>query len=258
MLSSNDLTAQQVAYYWIAGSSQPAAVSVQAKISGVSVQSEADFRVDAPSQAMTSATERVRVGATALYPQLEVLSFGIGYQENPGIRFTFHAHAPDNGNGQIVGVQLINLSECLQAELRAPEICNGTQGRYDSDNGFFYADPVPITANHDASWASDDTPQSLLSNRAAITIHRDDRFHTYLMYRPSGTDSIWVTLGRLDWAWGGTAQRIGGPPQHGDDENAGQGERHHWEGPFQPHWTANPAGAGTSELPQWTVIFRNN
>ena len=205
---------------------------------------------------MTSTTERVRVGHTAVYPQSEALSFGIGFQGNPGIKFMFHAHAPDNGDGQIAGVQLINLSECVQADRRAQEICDGTQGRYDVDNAFFYADSIPITANHDASWNSDDSPQSLLSGRAAVTIRRDDRFHTYLMYRPSGADSIWVTLGRLDWAWGGTAQRIGDLPR--DDENPGQGERRQWEGPFQPHWTANPAGVATSELPQWTAIFGNH
>jgi hypothetical protein len=257
-LSAADLSAQQVGYYWIAGSAQPAQVTVQAKVNGAAVASEAGFRVDAPTSTMTSITERVRVGPTALFLQAEALSFGIGFVPNPGIRFNFRAHAPDNGTGQIVGAQLINLTECVQVALNQPETCNGTNGRYDLDNTFFYAPPFAIAANHDASWSSEDSPQSRLSGRAATSIRRDDRFHTYLMYRPSGTDSIWVSLGRLDWAWSGTALRVGEPPEDPNDDLPGEAQRRRWAGPFQPHWTTNPAGIATSELPQWTAVFGNH
>ncbi len=71
-----------------------------------------------------------------------------------------------------------------------------------------------------------------------------------------GSDSIWVALGRLDWAWGGTARRIGAPPRPRNDDDAA--ERGAWVGPFLPHSTVNPAGAATSELPQWTAVFTNN
>ena len=255
-LSSSDLTAQQIAYYWIAGLSQPAGVTVQAKINGTTVKAEADFRIDAPTPTMTSVTDRVRVGPTAFFPGQEVLSFGVGFIQNPGIRWTFRAHAPDNGSGQIVGAQLINMTNCVQERRDAPEACSGTAG-YELDNQFFYADPVSIAANRDATWSSDDTPQSRLTGRTAISIRRNDGFHTYLMYRPSGNDSIWVTLGRLDWAWSGRAERVGEPPRPGN-ENPGAAEHAPWFGPLQPQWTANPAGTAMSELPQWSAVFVNN
>lgn len=66
------------------------------------------------------------------------------------------------------------------------------------------------------------------------------KFETYLMYKPSGTDSIWVTLGLLNWSWNGAAGRdtdgvwqlgTGASPQTGDP---------------------NPKSVNNTQLPKWT------
>jgi hypothetical protein len=52
--------------------------------------------------------------------------------------------------------------------------------------------------------ASNDTPSSPIV--ALKYIERTDYFESFLMFKPIGTDSIWVSLKRLDWMWTGTAE----------------------------------------------------
>lgn len=77
----------------------------------------------------------------------------------------------------------------------------------------------------------------LIPEFRAVT--RIDNFRAYFMYKPDGADSIWVTLGRLDWGWSAGAMR------HGPFED------NTWDGPLDPRWVANPTGMATSELPVW-------
>ena len=106
-------------------------------------------------------------------------------------------------------------------------------------------------------WTSADTPQTSLTGLHAEVVRRNDSFHTFLMSGPAGTDSIWVTLGRLDWSWSGAAHRIGELPDGNEGDNGGGRQGRNWNGPFGAQWTVNPAGVATSDLPQWTTIFGN-
>jgi hypothetical protein len=69
-----------------------------------------------------------------------------------------------------------------------------------------------------------------------------DTFENYLMYRPSGMDSIWVTLSVFGWYWGGTASR--GPG--GWALNTG----------ISP--TVSPTGSNSVALPAWDDYFTNS
>jgi hypothetical protein len=70
---------------------------------------------------------------------------------------------------------------------------------------------------------------------------RKDRFTTYLMYRPTGEDSIWVTLRKMTWFWEGSAVKTDGVWTLVE----GSGKS-----PDIP-----PAGSETHELPAWQGYF---
>jgi hypothetical protein len=38
---------------------------------------------------------------------------------------------------------------------------------------------------------------------------RDDAFYTFWMFKPSTSGAIWIPLKRVEWNWGGGAERIG-------------------------------------------------
>ncbi len=46
-----------------------------------------------------------------------------------------------------------------------------------------------------------------------------DSFETYLRFRPEGEESIWVTLGRVDWSWDVSADNPLGWPYNNIPEN---------------------------------------
>jgi hypothetical protein len=60
------------------------------------------------------------------------------------------------------------------------------------------------------------------------------------MYQPAGSDSIWVTLGRLDWNWAGQTIRTGPPAANT------------WNPPTGVSNSVNPSGTVSTELPTWT------
>jgi hypothetical protein len=67
----------------------------------------------------------------------------------------------------------------------------------------------------------------------------DDSFETWFMWKPSGTDSIYVPLAKFTWDWGGTATQNNGA----------------WPAapanPKQP----DPKFSDTTVYPEWTLNF---
>jgi hypothetical protein len=85
-----------------------------------------------------------------------------------------------------------------------------------------------------------DAPSSPLRSEHMLSVAWDS-FKTYLMYRPDRPNAIWVTLGLLEWRWGGVAERIKDQP---------------WTLVKTPDDHAiDPKGTLTSELPEWTDWF---
>jgi hypothetical protein len=92
-------------------------------------------------------------------------------------------------------------------------------------------------------WAPpSDSPRSSLDN-VMKRVSRTDDFQLYLMYKPSSENSIWVTLCKLNWFWGGTASKN---PEgiwflvDGSDS-----------------YSPNPTGFDDTELPQWEDCYDN-
>ncbi len=56
------------------------------------------------------------------------------------------------------------------------------------------------------SSAADDTPRQEVTDNYQH-VRANDGFCVYLMYKPTGADSIWVTLRTLKWYWSGSGTR---------------------------------------------------
>jgi hypothetical protein len=55
---------------------------------------------------------------------------------------------------------------------------------------------------------TEDSPeQGLVAGYVANSFAINDRFEMVHMYRPAGSDSIWVPLNRIDWKWQATGSR---------------------------------------------------
>jgi len=124
---------------------------------------------------------------------------------------------------------------------------------YWSDGCPLYSLTVLAQGGQQAIWDSNsnnkttvafDAPASILSSVYNV-VTRNDSFVDYFMYRPTGAKSIWVTIGKLTWLWGGTATRNGNPNTNGG-----------WTGPTgatQP--IPAPTGNVSHEFPGWPQTF---
>jgi hypothetical protein len=76
-----------------------------------------------------------------------------------------------------------------------------THGSYWLDTSQFYNDEGNTRVNPNGSIGFNDSPaiQSRL-----LYANMSDSFQTYLVFKPDG-DSIWVTLGMVNWGWSGDA-----------------------------------------------------
>ena len=127
----------------------------------------------------------------------------------PGIAWVAEVTPTLYAGGQIAFMQLVNV-HCefgFQDDSRAAK---STHGQFYLDTQFPYASgPV------NSPLVSDDSPGIQLENPNEVVSPifaqmDEDRFKTYLMYQPSGNDSIWVSLSMLMWYWEGAAAKLNG------------------------------------------------
>jgi len=67
----------------------------------------------------------------------------------------------------------------------------------------------------------------------------NDTFTDYFVFRPNTKNSIWVTMGKLVWSWGGTTTLKSGS----------------WTTPTATTQPSNPGGSSSNELPTWPAVF---
>lgn len=91
-------------------------------------------------------------------------------------------------------------------------------------------------ASADGTISGNDAP-SLPTSSLLTHISMADSFKTYVMYMPSGTGSVWVTLGVLTWNYSAGAT------------NNGSGG---WTLDSGSSSSTNPSGSGSTALPVWT------
>jgi hypothetical protein len=238
-LAAGDLSGATVDFYWIDRGSKT--VQVAATVRGASQSASVTVNVLVPTDVtMTSVTGTVAVSNPGFPGSGLELHFGTN--ATPGITWTFSAKAPAGGSGEIAGTQLD--APTHQRTLNSGVVQKrNPAGAMLLDTNVPYAASVPIAAGAAATWTSSDTPGLPLSATLQSVTGRA-RFETYFMYKPAGADSIWVTIGRLDWSWTGTTARAGAPASPANN----------WGAPTatSPAAGANPAGAPSTQLPTWT------
>ena len=157
--------------------------------------------------------------------------------------FTADIHSDVKFPGEIIATQLINRNSSIDG---IP--FSGTDGSFWLDASETYPN------SHDNVIRQQPTApycygQSLFSDGPGIGIQIaswasiNDTLKTYFRFRPSGGNSIWVTLGRVDWNWFGSVEYTGLNPL---DPNS---------------WTLTTSGIGgpyfspTDEPPQWHLTY---
>jgi hypothetical protein len=70
---------------------------------------------------------------------------------------------------------------------------------------------------------------------------RDDQFKTYFLFRPSGSSSIYVPLGIVNWNWFGNATEVVTPPT--------------WDWTLTSGGITGPTFAPTDEFPVWQNTY---
>lgn len=235
-LQPADLQGANLDFYWKAGGNQVVQVSATAR--GSALSASATFRVLAPTGlAMTSVTGTVEVSNPGFPGSGLELHFGTNAVS--GIVWTFTATAPAGGTGQFVGTQTVS-PHGTRTRNDGTVQTRSSAGVFQLDNTIQYDAPVAVAASASATWTSNDSPGSPLT--ADLRDNTQSRqYRTYFMYRPDGADSIWVTIGRLDWNWAGRSTRTCA---------AGPGG---WCAASGVANSNNPAGAASTELPEWTA-----
>lgn len=254
-LSAPDLQKVSIEFYWIGGGCQT--VQVSAQVDGVAQTASATFKVLRPTMdrfKITTSSVSVMTDHFAS-PGNPVLG---AYQGTPpparfGCQWDAKVTTTAGGAGQIAFTQkiLVNRTWTNNAGV-ARHYTSGGVLVLDDGLGIQYDGPQPISAGGSATldgWKYADSPWIPLSasDRSASA---SERFELYLMYKPSGGDSIWVTLGMAEWSWAGATTRIGAPASVANNWNPATGA------------ALTPAGSGSgtdsTQLPTWTGSFSSS
>ncbi len=238
-LAAADLQGTTLSFFWISGGTKT--VEVTALIGGAVARATATFNVLAPTNmTMSGATGSVTVDTSFNFPGTW-LHYG-NPNTTPAIAWTFTATAPAGGGGDIEATQLLNV-DIARTDNAGAVTHLSSHGHWMLDTSVPYAPSQSIAASAAATWSSSDSPGAPLTSGFTTMNVATFEFHMYFMYKPSGADSIWVTLGRLDWHWRASSTRSGAVAANT------------WSPPAGLDANSNPSGSASTELPTWTANF---
>jgi len=218
-LQSNSLT-----YYWLAAGTS-LHVTLSCRLAGSQFNKSVTFNVDGPVGHITATTS----SSTMINADGNVLELG-DPSGTPGIVFTRTVSSAFDGstrwiqvfskkNGSITGPNVnISLHTC------------GADGAY-----LYQLDSDWTQANLKAS----DSPGALLVS-GATDASTDYEATMYLMFKPSGNNTIWVPLRKVTWAWSAIAflDEVNGPMweiiSHSDPSALSEADA-----TDEPQWTIN-------------------
>ncbi len=244
-LTPSDLLAPNVAFYWI-DDGTTLQVDYTVFAAGITCSASTWFTVIRPTAALLSVTttNSPAVNVSTNYWTGEETNHWMhfGNETSPGITWTGLVATAAGGSGEIGFIQLI------QEEGRSVE-SNGTAWVLSSSNQFVLDGTPPAILYDDGPEAhksigdsdaeyidSNDTPGINLDSPEYDLVSADisNNFRVYLMYRPTGIDSIWVTLRKMEWYWHGAVTNNGG-----------------WSMLPGASSSSSPSGSDSIELPTW-------
>jgi len=273
---ASPLTGNAISFYWIAGSLTGTAQTTTCSINFYQTYNSSVnflvFRPDAKDYRVTPPTEGFLSDSTTHNPPVFIGDNGdndmrlcFGTTASAGIFWKTILFNPAIGVGTIALTQLIDrqlIDVCATDGHTISALTKDANGK----ESYFLDDIAGIQANFNGgpgptaipgSFAGSidslggDYPNTSLT-KAISKASATDHFHTYLMYKPAGANSIWVTLSRMDWSWSGFATRNIGSSldqssTYGDwslDKNA--------DGTLKITYPASPpVGVTSTELPVW-------
>ncbi len=197
-LAPESLNQTTVQFYWIDGAN-PRIVEYSVNIGNQTFTAQAKFNVRRPTVTLSSTTADVGLGSVTLPDNSSVFALHYGSPTaTPGITFSASATLPPGVAGQIVWVQVVNLS----TRKRKPNLGNEQvlQGA-----GLDTLFPMGI----DTASENDSPLQPLDPSCDYTSVSANDSFSTFLMFKPqvASGQSIYVPLRHISWSWAGTGTR---------------------------------------------------
>jgi len=233
-LSAADLQSQTLDFHWVEGPSRVVSVTAQAR--GCNLTASVTFTIRRPTlDEFSSRTGPIDIGSP--WGGLEMYC---GTPASNGLNYKAKVTPPVDGAGHVKFTQI--LQALLEKDI--PSGATVTTQSWsipawwlDIDDPYANHGPHAVTASTQITITDNDSPGCPLGPGMVRGEVRHMRFRLYVMYKPSGADSIWVPIGKLTWGWSGKASSTDGGTTWRKDSGA--------------HDATNPSGALTREFAEW-------
>ncbi|MDR2754165.1 MAG: hypothetical protein LBC20_00530, partial [Planctomycetaceae bacterium] len=174
-------------------------------------------------------------------PDALILGGLVNGNQSPGIMWIANVAAPPIiGGGQIALNQLVNgtYQRYIEGTTTPVEKASYTNGNNILDDTFPYYNPVSVQY----TLINGDSPGVELNRTSSSPYNKytaNFSFQTYLIYKPVGAVTIWVTLSIINWSWNAVAMH----------QYNTQGNQWKWEASGN---TASGSSTLTTILPTWS------
>lgn len=254
-LTVADLVGDALAFHWIDGG-VGRDVTLVWSVGGIPFPTKATFNVGRPTATFTSEL-------TSLVPAVDVRGDGVFNYGDAYLAFGPASVAQQGGTdgityrgnvvcaseaGKIGFVQLFKVDSSIVVDgtmwpQKTPVPNTSVLDTYANQ---IVVEETAIAANSTKEIKKGDSPSSKCSGpkRTKLQISYMS-FDTYLMYKPDGNDSIWVTLCKMPWAWAGVAE--------GNDMDETS-----WICTARSSPTSVPVGPDSAEIPTWTAAYNGS
>lgn len=135
-----------------------------------------------------------------------------------GIAWRAKVQGPDIYDGTIKFTQLIAIDKALRIDVTVPDKIIPVdqdgwahkRGTYGLDTQIAYGGLTwPLAQNATITKGQGDSPSIGIRAKWGLDLIDNDQFVQYCMWKPSGTNSIYVAIGRLTWGCRGSVTRGG-------------------------------------------------
>ena len=261
LLEGDDLSMQNVHYYWADSGEKEITVTYLVNLSSQSLTeySSAKISVDKPSSTFSIKTGEERVDKVPDHNWDIVPMFGLLAMKpkvSPGAKFIASVNTPAGwGAGDLCWVQLIK-SKRNYTYTGGVITKLGDGESFKLDTSYPYGRTYPANGSVPSGDDCSDTPRDPLTGMPtgsppAIARNRikvDETFETYLMFKPSGlaAECRYVPLQKVTWRWGGVASSENSwdpiterPPRDPNNSDPNVSEIPGTECTDHPEWTDN-------------------
>jgi hypothetical protein len=191
----NNLQASSLTFYWIDGGDNRQ-VTLGCRIGTTQFDKSATFNVKRPTGSITTSTGSVALDSAS--GGSFSLHFGVlSTSGTPGITFTRSISVPSGFSGDTQWVQVAD-------QVVRTKTPNGGNSLVLSGSGLLDSN-YPYTS---AITSTEDSPRSGVDPCDYEGVSANDSFTMYLMFKPSGANSLWVPLRQVSWNWSGSAGRF--------------------------------------------------